>query len=386
MARDWYYQHEGRRSGPVPARRLQEMAFSGQLRPTDLLWAAGLDKWSPAGESKTLFPSSPARRTSGGAARATLEEEPIVAEAVEEHSAGIQAGADATVDQSPFRSGTTSQPNQGFPTIKPIDRRHSQPSAPKQSGGFFGGFVYAIGFAVGLYTMMEISGVFDAKSKRQNAPAKAAPAAPNSWAGEAAGQTRIRGKTRGGSQQAKALAEVRALIEKGGDVNAHDAKGFTPIHWAARNGYEDVAKFLVEHGADLNTKETAVGQATPLHVACTYNHLAVAKLLVTRGATVDSRDKWGGTPLQYAAFNGHDSLLELLIASGADINAKDQRYGITALQVAVAGRNTSTVKLLIAKGADIHSKNKTGETPLATALRMNNTPIAELLRELGARR
>ena len=378
MSREWYYQQEGRQSGPVPARRLQEMAASGQLRPTDLLWAAGLDEWSPAGESKTLFASSSPCRTFSGTRSA---EEPILAEAVTEHTCGSRASAGEIGDGSPFSSEVASQASAEFPVIETIQSHRSRSSTPAGSGGFFGGLVYAIGFVFGLYSMMQVSGVFDGNSKRQNASAGLAPAAPYSLAREAVGKTGVHERTRPQTKQTEALAEVEALIERGGDLNARDGKGFTPIHWTARNGYEDVAKLLVEHGVDVNAKETAVGQATPLHVASTYNHLAVAKLLLASGANVNSTDKWGGTPLQYAAFNGHNDLVVFFLANGAEINAKDRRYGITVLHVAVAGGKASTVELLIAKGADINARNNMGESPLATALRMNHKSIAEMLRK-----
>ncbi|MBP5406314.1 ankyrin repeat domain-containing protein [bacterium] len=61
-------------------------------------------------------------------------------------------------------------------------------------------------------------------------------------------------------QQEKTLIEyirndetekVKALIEKGADVNQTDETGVTPIMWAAYNGNEGIINFLVKNGADV---------------------------------------------------------------------------------------------------------------------------------------
>jgi ankyrin repeat protein len=57
-----------------------------------------------------------------------------------------------------------------------------------------------------------------------------------------------RGKFR---TQLDALAAAQVLLDGGADVNARDSRGRTALHSAAAQGYTDVAKFLVEHGADL---------------------------------------------------------------------------------------------------------------------------------------
>ncbi len=47
------------------------------------------------------------------------------------------------------------------------------------------------------------------------------------------------------------LPAVRYLVEElGADVNARDANGFAPIHWAASRGDNEVILYLVEKGAD----------------------------------------------------------------------------------------------------------------------------------------
>jgi len=61
-----------------------------------------------------------------------------------------------------------------------------------------------------------------------------------------------RGKFR---SQLDALGSAEVLLAAGADVNARDARGRTALHAAAAQGYTDVAKFLVEHGADLKAAD-----------------------------------------------------------------------------------------------------------------------------------
>lgn len=44
----WYYEKGGERQGPVAEEQLKELAASGQLQPTNLVWRKGMAEWQPA--------------------------------------------------------------------------------------------------------------------------------------------------------------------------------------------------------------------------------------------------------------------------------------------------------------------------------------------------
>jgi hypothetical protein len=57
MADVWYYAQNGQQAGPVSASQLQQLARSGQIQATDLVWKEGLAQWVQAKAIKGLFPA-----------------------------------------------------------------------------------------------------------------------------------------------------------------------------------------------------------------------------------------------------------------------------------------------------------------------------------------
>jgi phage shock protein PspC (stress-responsive transcriptional regulator) len=52
----WFYAQNGQKSGPVAGAALKQMAMSGQLSVSDLVWREGMPEWAPASKVKGLFP------------------------------------------------------------------------------------------------------------------------------------------------------------------------------------------------------------------------------------------------------------------------------------------------------------------------------------------
>jgi outer membrane protein assembly factor BamB len=75
---------------------------------------------------------------------------------------------------------------------------------------------------------------------------------------------------------------VEAALKKGADVNAKTAYGATALSFAADKGHTEVARVLIEHKADLKTKDSFY-QFTPIFWAVYHGHAGVVKLLVEAG-------------------------------------------------------------------------------------------------------
>ncbi|MGH9176168.1 MAG: ankyrin repeat domain-containing protein, partial [Vicinamibacterales bacterium] len=66
-------------------------------------------------------------------------------------------------------------------------------------------------------------------------------------------------------------ATVRTLLKQGMDVNAAQGDGMTALHWAVYKDDLEMARMLIQAGADLKVK-TRVGAITPLLMAATHGN------------------------------------------------------------------------------------------------------------------
>jgi ankyrin repeat protein len=55
--------------------------------------------------------------------------------------------------------------------------------------------------------------------------------------------------------EARSIASLTRLITAGGNINSKDGRGLTPLHEAARWGWNEVVRFLVDKGADLDARD-----------------------------------------------------------------------------------------------------------------------------------
>jgi hypothetical protein len=55
MASQWYYARNGQKYGPITSAQLTNLAKTGQLLPSDLIWKDGMPQWVAAGRSAQLF-------------------------------------------------------------------------------------------------------------------------------------------------------------------------------------------------------------------------------------------------------------------------------------------------------------------------------------------
>ncbi|HET8760468.1 MAG TPA: ankyrin repeat domain-containing protein, partial [Nitrospiria bacterium] len=192
------------------------------------------------------------------------------------------------------------------------------------------------------------------------------------------------------------VAQVTALLRSGADANTQSTDGQTALYLAAEQGRVEIAKLLLDHGADVNrvsptsiespylqipvpgsglpaslpTDRKSIRQMasdTPLVIAAWRGHADVVGLLIAHGAKTGFRSAFGWSPLLAAAKNGHRDVALVLLEHGADIEAPNSR-GEAALHVAISFNRPDLVRVLMDKGANVNSRNRAGETPLMAAL------------------
>jgi ankyrin repeat protein len=92
------------------------------------------------------------------------------------------------------------------------------------------------------------------------------------------------------------------------------------FHEAARTGNLDIIKQAVNvHNLDVNCVENG-SHETPLHKAAKNGYQTAIDFLVMKGANVTQTDSKGKTPLHHAASYGHQSVVECLLENSHSPN------------------------------------------------------------------
>ena len=150
-------------------------------------------------------------------------------------------------------------------------------------------------------------------------------------------------------------AAVRALLQRGVDVNAPTADGTTALHWAAHLDDPDAVDVLLAAGADAAAANRYGVQ--PLSLACTSGSARIIARLLAAGADPDAALPGGETALMTAARAGRADAVELLLAHGADVSASESTRNQTALMWAAAHGHAAVASALLDAGADIHARS-----------------------------
>jgi uncharacterized protein len=115
------------------------------------------------------------------------------------------------------------------------------------------------------------------------------------------------------------LPRLRELLDRDPALaNAWAGDGFFPLGLACFFGQPQAARMLLEAGADPRAAARNPMRVTALHAAAAARLTDVARALLDNGADVDARQQAGYTALHAAAQHGDAELVELLLSRGAD--------------------------------------------------------------------
>lgn len=175
---------------------------------------------------------------------------------------------------------------------------------------------------------------------------------------------------------------ARVLLDNGANIraktnfktrNCHHE----PLHWATACGNVEVAKLLLERGADIEQKGGVV-YYTPLILAAINDHESIVRLLLSNGADVKATTMWDETALHWASWAGHEAVSIVLLENGApteDLGSDDQ----TPLVEAVREGHEGLARILLENGANVDAYNMNHDTPLHIAAQKGFLGIASLL-------
>jgi uncharacterized protein len=232
------------------------------------------------------------------------------------------------------------------------------------------------------------------------------------------------------------VGAVKALLDHGAEVNAKESwRGQTALMWASAENHPAVVQVLVEHGAEVNAVSSVFdfsgmkpkpgdvpmhfprGGFTALLFAARGGFTECAKILLEHGADIKAADPDGTSALVLAIINGHFDTAAFLLDRKADPNAADS-YGREALFAAIDMRDIygsnrpaprdsgkveplDLIKMLLDRGADVNAKLTKlippravldfpdvmmgeGATPFLRAAKSADVPLMQLLLEKGA--
>ncbi|KAJ7427840.1 retinoic acid induced 14 [Willisornis vidua] len=140
---------------------------------------------------------------------------------------------------------------------------------------------------------------------------------------------------------------LRIMVTHGADVTAQDGAGHSALHLAAKNSHPDCIKRLLQDGN------------IPLLLAVQNGHTEVCKYLLDHGADINTRDKNGRTALMMACEAGSLNMVEAFLRRGADVSLIDV-FGQNALHYSKLSENTGIQNLLSSKlSQDVDTKSPT---------------------------
>ena len=171
------------------------------------------------------------------------------------------------------------------------------------------------------------------------------------------------------------VQEVQRLLARGMDPNTPNEKGAPALTVATRLGANQSAMLLAKHPQTQVNVVNSV-EETPLMLAALSNQLDVAKVLIERGAEVNRK---GWAPLHYAATRGHIAMMRLLLENNAYIDAESPN-GTTPLMMAAYYGTPASVKLLLEEGADPTPRNQSHVNALDLALKVERQQSAFYIR------
>jgi uncharacterized protein len=169
-------------------------------------------------------------------------------------------------------------------------------------------------------------------------------------------------------------------VGKGHPPSSRTSDGSSLMQWCAYYGDVSGIKFLLEKGETLQS----LGDNMGLNAAAFHGHWRLCEFLIESGADVNSREPGTGESPLHAALSSHRAgqkwVVKVLLDGGADPNLatnpsaesgafmRDVRTrGETSLHRAAAFAEEDTVRLLLDAGAKIDAKDGNGDSPLSWA-------------------
>ena len=197
------------------------------------------------------------------------------------------------------------------------------------------------------------------------------------------------------------LHALQQQVWRGAGLGCADYDRRTPLHLAAAEGQTHVVEFFIEQQSalelDINPYDRWGG--TPLDDAYNHGRQEVIDLLERAGGkrgrqalqppddlplpSPSGVDHAGADAVIWAASCGDLCAMRRLVAQGSALGNADYDRR-TPLHLAAAEGHSHVVQYLLAQGVDVNPQDRWGNTPLADAMRHEQSSVVNCLREAGA--
>ena len=182
------------------------------------------------------------------------------------------------------------------------------------------------------------------------------------------------------------LEMVEFLVQRGADVNRGDNEGWTPLHATASCGFLSIAKFLLDHGANVSSVNNDGELAIDISESDEMEEL-LQKEIEQRGVDpeesrnreervmIEDARKWlnakqfgdvchpktGASALHVAAAKGYVRVMALLVQAEAPVNCQDLD-GWTPMHAAAHWGQREACQILADHYANLEVRNYVGQT------------------------
>ena len=122
------------------------------------------------------------------------------------------------------------------------------------------------------------------------------------------------------------LEDVKNLFGMGGlNIEVKGDNGFTPLMYACYGSNIPVITYLIEKGADVNTKEKhGITPFIMFSSRLSYSSGETMKSLIEHGANIKEKDNYGRNVLHHICINGNYRALEDVFDYDFDVDSKDK--------------------------------------------------------------
>lgn len=175
----------------------------------------------------------------------------------------------------------------------------------------------------------------------------------------------------------------RILEDKTYNINEVNQQNESALLIATHNNFVEIAKVLIDHGADVNQQDN-IQDSPYLYAGAQGKTEILAYMLKNSQPNQQIYNRFGGNTIIPAAEKGHLDTVKLLLEDGTvDINHQNN-YGYTALIEAIALTDGSKVYQdivaeLLKYGADKNLKDNYGKTATDYARELGYGNILKML-------